>query len=826
MKNTVKCFKSWICLILVVAMCFGLVACVGNENPETTTTTTAAGNDETLLNEALAAIVAPEEVTEDISVSLTDSKYADVVITLSSDKTNIISNDGKVTRQAEDATVTLTVTVTLGDLSASKKVTVTVLAQEKTDEQKVELAKARLASLNLTGLTANVTLPVSFEDLAGVNVAWETSDATVITEAGVVTCPAYGTASAQLTATITCGSVTETKTLDVTVTGEGDYFLASGRPTTDPSSIDFKFVEESGKVYLVFNGKFVGDADELKLILTTQEENFDDLNSDTIWATIENTNTANDGSFTFKYELGLLKNDPGNWIRFVIQGTKGETVTNYYIEPANDEAAKLQEQDSACCLYKLEVKNNIFFMIRETHTYNGEYFLESGRPTNAADVIDFKFVEEDGKVYLVFNGKFVGDADELKLILTIEQGLQEVFTTALDENQIYATVENSNSATDGSFTFKYDLTDFAAPESEWVRFVIQGTKGDVVTNYYIAPSYGDYYLVNELDSATCLYKLEISWNAFFMTRTTHAPAGDYFLESGKPTNDADSIDFKFVEEDGKVYLVFNGKFTKEADSLKLILTIQRELEEVSNTALDASKIYAVIDNSNTANDGSFTFKYDLTYFTAPENEWVRIVIQGTKDDVVTNYYILPADGADGNILKFQSNAYEYELTIGWGSFYMYRTLNDCFFLEGDAPTQKDDSIDMKVETVDGKPYLVYNGKFLGNADKLQLIMTTQEGILGMSTGLLDSEHFSIIVDNQSDATDGSFTFKVDLSQCTAENGKWQRFVLRVTVGDTVIDYLISPSYREWHEYWRVEYEGLRYKLELNSHTIFVNRENV
>lgn len=801
------------------------MACTGNE--ETNVTTTAPENtDEALLNEAIAAIKLPEEITEDISVSLTDSKYANVKITLSSDNTNVIANDGKVTRQTQTVTVNLTVTAALGDHSVSKKFTVKVPALEKTDAQKVELVKARLASLNLTDLTANVTLPVSFEDLAGVSVAWTTSDAAVITDAGVVTCPAYGTVSAQLTATITCGEITETKVLDVTVAGAGDYFLASGKPTTDPDSIDFKFVEEKGKVYLVFNGKFVGKADSLKLLLTTQEDNFDDLNSDTIWATIDNGNSATDGSFTFKYDVGQLKNDPGNWIRFVIQSTVGESVTNYYIQPANDEAAKLQEQDSACCLYKLEVKNNIFFMLRETHAYNGEYFMESGRPTNEADAIDFKFVEKDGKVYLVFNGKFVGDADELKLILTIQQGLQEVSTNELDADKIYATVNNSSAATDGTFAFEYDLTDFAAPENEWVRFVIQGTKDGVVTNYYIAPSYGDYYLVNELDSATCLYKLEISWSAFFMTRTTHAPAGDYFLESGKPTNHADSIDFKFVEENGRVYLVFNGKFTEDADDLKLVLTIQQGLEEVSTTALNADQIYAIIPNSNTATDGSFTFQYDLTGFRAPENEWVRFVIQGTKGDVVTNYYILPADGADGNILKFPSAAYEYELTIAWGSFYMVRTLNDCFFLEGDAPTQDAASIDMKMEFgEDGKPYLIYNGKFLGDADKLQFIMTTQEGITGVSIGLLESAQFSAIVDNLSEAKDGSFTFKVDLSACTAENGRWQRFVLRVINGESVVDCLISPSYTGWTEYCRIEYEGLRYKLELNSHTIFVNREN-
>lgn len=85
---------------------------------------------------------------------------------------------------------------------------------EATEQEQLDLAKTDLTVK--TEVEGNITLPLSY---LGVNVSWSSSDLDVIAVDGTVTRPLAGEADATvtLTATLTIGTLTETKTFDVTV---------------------------------------------------------------------------------------------------------------------------------------------------------------------------------------------------------------------------------------------------------------------------------------------------------------------------------------------------------------------------------------------------------------------------------------------------------------------------------------------------------------------------------------------------------------------------------------------------------------------------------
>ncbi|MBQ3463563.1 MAG: hypothetical protein IJH36_10725, partial [Clostridia bacterium] len=75
---------------------------------------------------------------------------------------------------------------------------------------------------DLSDVKENITLPSATEAEDGYSIAWETSDAGVVTADGTVTKPASGKKTARLTATITFGAHTLTKAFNVTVKAD-DY---------------------------------------------------------------------------------------------------------------------------------------------------------------------------------------------------------------------------------------------------------------------------------------------------------------------------------------------------------------------------------------------------------------------------------------------------------------------------------------------------------------------------------------------------------------------------------------------------------------------------
>ncbi len=133
----------------------------------------------------------------------------------------VITATGLVTRPAAATDVILTATIVKGSATATKTFTVTVLksAAQMTDAEIVAADKAALAlgfsgSDNDQGVTGSISLPTS--GASGSAISWASSDAAIVSAAGVVARPAATTA-VTLTATIAKGSASDTKAFTVSV---------------------------------------------------------------------------------------------------------------------------------------------------------------------------------------------------------------------------------------------------------------------------------------------------------------------------------------------------------------------------------------------------------------------------------------------------------------------------------------------------------------------------------------------------------------------------------------------------------------------------------
>src|SRR5690554_6035148 len=142
-----------------------------------------------------------------LDVTLPTSGEKDVVITWQSSHPSVVSTAGKVTRPANDTSVTLTATLKKGEASDTKNFTINVKAVEVTTTPEEALAALEISgdTLQLDGqiytTTSNITLPTSS---LGFTINWQsTSDA--ITVAGVVTRPAYGEGNERVILTASIG---------------------------------------------------------------------------------------------------------------------------------------------------------------------------------------------------------------------------------------------------------------------------------------------------------------------------------------------------------------------------------------------------------------------------------------------------------------------------------------------------------------------------------------------------------------------------------------------------------------------------------------------
>jgi hypothetical protein len=162
-----------------------------------TLTLVACGDaDQDLVDEALDTVSIVFATGDNVNsvtqnLNLPTTLAGDITITWASDNTAVIANNGTVTRGFDDVTVTLTATLTLGDATATKDFEVTVKGYD---------VDAALEAINITGaltynattqiytVNGNITLPATVN---GLDIEWVSTQPAVISNAGVVTRPAY-----------------------------------------------------------------------------------------------------------------------------------------------------------------------------------------------------------------------------------------------------------------------------------------------------------------------------------------------------------------------------------------------------------------------------------------------------------------------------------------------------------------------------------------------------------------------------------------------------------------------------------------------------------
>lgn len=159
-------------------------------------------------------------ITNDVTLTNTNTTHG-VYISWASSDNNVISNNGMVTRLESDTNVTLTATLTKGSASDTKAFSLTVVGTN-TDVTDVASAKSALnvglyAVDTLNTITTNVILMIT-NTTHDVGISWASSDNNVISNDGTVGLQG-GISNVTLTATLTKGSVSDTKAFALTVIG-------------------------------------------------------------------------------------------------------------------------------------------------------------------------------------------------------------------------------------------------------------------------------------------------------------------------------------------------------------------------------------------------------------------------------------------------------------------------------------------------------------------------------------------------------------------------------------------------------------------------------
>ena len=139
--------------------------------------------------ESLFENVDRQNVTNDLSFP---SKIGEVSIYYSSSNESIISNSGKVVRQAEDEVVVITVSLEMNEASVVKHISFVVKKVDATDAKSViENAYQKLFNgIDKSNVESDLTFP---ETVDGVTIIYTTSDESVISKTGKVTRPAQDT---------------------------------------------------------------------------------------------------------------------------------------------------------------------------------------------------------------------------------------------------------------------------------------------------------------------------------------------------------------------------------------------------------------------------------------------------------------------------------------------------------------------------------------------------------------------------------------------------------------------------------------------------------
>ena len=179
-------------------------------------------------------------VTENLELPET---IAGVSITWKSDKPETVKDDGTVIRPVEaDIQVTLTATLTKGQVTKQKVFTVTVLHDQ--DKLDVKTAYNKLEIGYETGdskdaVRHKLTLPKTVAEAAGVSITWKSNKPETVKDDGTVIRPAETDIQVTLTATLTKGQATKQKTFTVTVLRDQD--IADLESALEKVKIGYKY---------------------------------------------------------------------------------------------------------------------------------------------------------------------------------------------------------------------------------------------------------------------------------------------------------------------------------------------------------------------------------------------------------------------------------------------------------------------------------------------------------------------------------------------------------------------------------------------------------
>lgn len=212
-------------------------------------------------------LILPETIGE-IEVSWTSSNPA------------VISNAGVVTRAATDTEVTLTATLTLGDVSETFSATVTVKAAVVVVDPMDALDAIVITgtTLEMVGsvyeTTTNIVLPTT---ALGLDITWTTSNATYVTIDGTVVRPNFGIADQVVTLTAATG-------------GEEKTFLVKVLAFTEKPVSQ---ILDEAKTALLLDGIAGGIATDITLPATVGAEGVT-----VTWASANTAVIANDGMVT------------------------------------------------------------------------------------------------------------------------------------------------------------------------------------------------------------------------------------------------------------------------------------------------------------------------------------------------------------------------------------------------------------------------------------------------------------------------------------------------------------------------------------------------
>ncbi len=229
-----KKLRTTVVGLLVILAAIGFVGCSNFlNNAKDINPADAIETAKNNLSIGFAASDTATTVTQTLTLATVGDE--DVSISWVSSNPQVVTNTGVVTRPAfgqPDVAVTLTATITKNGITEIKTFEIKVAAYPDSSHADVLAAKESL-TLGFTGsdtaemVTGNLAL-----DLTGANdvaISWATSDASVVSAAGVVSRPAAGQSDAEvtLTATLTKGTETETKTFTVTIKVELHRYMVT-----------------------------------------------------------------------------------------------------------------------------------------------------------------------------------------------------------------------------------------------------------------------------------------------------------------------------------------------------------------------------------------------------------------------------------------------------------------------------------------------------------------------------------------------------------------------------------------------------------------------